>query len=159
MSFFKSWIAVGFVAALGACATSGAGGSFDPDAGTTGSEDAGTLSPAKDGGTLPLDSGAMMDDAAPPPAPAPVAVSIAPSNAPVGALGPTVIVTGSAFDPRSLVRVDGAPLTTTFVSPTELRAAIPTPKLATAGILQISVETSAPGGGMLRIVAVAREAL
>ena len=147
MSFLKSWIVVGFVAALGACATSGAGGSFDHDAGTTGTEDAGTLSPAKDGGVVSFDSGVVVD-AAPPTAPAPVAVSIAPSNAPVGALGPTVIVTGTAFDPRSLVRVDGAPLTTTFVSATELRAAIPTAKLATAGVLQISVETSAPGGGL-----------
>ena len=148
MRFLKSWIVVSCVASLGACATSGAGGAFDPDAGTTGPQDAGTSSPAKDGGVVSVDAAPAIDDAALPPAPAPAAVSIAPSNAPVGALGPTVIVSGTAFVLRSLVRVDGAPLTTTFVSATELRAALPTTKLATAGVLLISVETGAPGGGL-----------
>ncbi|MEO6420222.1 MAG: IPT/TIG domain-containing protein, partial [Polyangiaceae bacterium] len=148
MRFLKSFVVVVCVAALGACATSSAvEGTIELDAGTTGT-DSGLPGPTKDSGGGGTDSAVVADDAALPAAPAPVAVSIAPANAAVGALGPTLIVTGTDFVARSLVRVDGDPLSTTFVSATELRAALPTSKLATAGILNISVATSAPGGGM-----------
>lgn len=80
-------------------------------------------------------------------APAPVALSISPDRAAVGSVGPSVIVTGQDFVERSIVQLDGAPLATTYVSATELRATIPTPKLATVGALRVSVGTSPPGGG------------
>ena len=51
------------------------------------------------------------------------------------------------FVSRSIVQLDGTPLATNFVSGTELRATIPTSKLAAVGVLRLSVGTSPPGGG------------
>ena len=80
-------------------------------------------------------------------APTPVMTSIAPAFASVGALGPTLVVTGSSFLPTSIVRVDATELTTTYFSSSELRAALPNEKLSIATTLHISVRTPAPGGG------------
>jgi hypothetical protein len=80
-------------------------------------------------------------------APVPELHAIAPSRAAVGAVGPSIVVTGNDFVPRSVVQIDGAPLATSFVSATELRATIPSSKLATTGTLRISVGTAPPGGG------------
>jgi hypothetical protein len=77
----------------------------------------------------------------------PVVKSVAPSKATVGSVGPTVIVSGDNFVERSVVQLDGAPLATTFVSATELRATIPTSQLTAVGTLRISVGTAPPGGG------------
>ncbi len=78
---------------------------------------------------------------------APELHAITPSRATVGSVGPSIVVTGDDFVPRSVVQVDGAPLATTFVSATELRATLPSSKLATTGTLRISVGTAPPGGG------------
>lgn len=78
---------------------------------------------------------------------APVVTSVDPQSATVGSVGPSITVAGDNFVPRSIVQLDGAPLATTFVSATELRATIPTNKLGTVGSLRISVGTSPPGGG------------
>lgn len=83
---------------------------------------------------------------------APVLDRINPTRATVGSVGPSITVTGDDFVPRSIVQLDGAPLATTFVSATELRATIPTSKLAAVGELRVSVGTSAPGGGASREV-------
>jgi hypothetical protein len=72
---------------------------------------------------------------------------VSPDHATVGSVGPSVIVSGNNFVARSIVQLDGAPLATTFVSATELRATIPTSKLASVGALRLSVGTSPPGGG------------
>jgi hypothetical protein len=78
----------------------------------------------------------------------PELIELKPNTGTVGALGPTIIVTGSNFVPRTIVQLDGAELgTTSYVSPTELRATIPTEKLKVAGKLNITVGTSPPGGG------------
>lgn len=77
----------------------------------------------------------------------PTVDSVNPSRATVGSVGPAIVVVGNNFVPRSIVQLDGAPLATTFVSDSELRATIPTPKLTMVGTLRISVGTSAPGGG------------
>lgn len=81
---------------------------------------------------------------------APELTSIDPSRATVGSVGPSIVVTGNNFVPRSIVQLDGAPLATSFVSETELRATIPTSKLTSIGTLRLSVGTSAPGGGASR---------
>lgn len=81
---------------------------------------------------------------------APELTSIDPSRAAVGSVGPSIVVTGNNFVPRSIVQLDGAPLATSFVSETELRATIPTSKLVSVGTLRLSVGTSAPGGGASR---------
>jgi len=77
----------------------------------------------------------------------PEVLSVSPSKATVGSVGPSIIVAGNNFVSRSIVQIDGAPLATTFVTSTELRATIPTSKLAAVGIMRISVGTSPPGGG------------
>ena len=82
------------------------------------------------------------DDALPP-----VVTSVTPNRGTVGAIGPSIVVSGTDFVSRSIVQLDGSPLATTFVSDTELRATIPTAKLAAVGVLRISVGTSPPGGG------------
>jgi hypothetical protein len=82
------------------------------------------------------------DDALPP-----VVASVSPDKATVGSIGPSIVVAGTNFVSRSIVQLDGAPLATSFVSGTELRATIPTTKLLATGVLRISVGTSPPGGG------------
>lgn len=83
---------------------------------------------------------------------APVVTSVDPATATVGSVGPSITVSGDNFVPRSIVQLDGAPLATTFVSATELRATVPTSKLVAVGALRISVGTSPPGGGASREV-------
>jgi hypothetical protein len=56
-------------------------------------------------------------------------------------------VTGSGFVSASTVRWNGSSRTTTFVSATQLTAAIPASDLAAAGTAQVTVFTPAPGGG------------
>ena len=77
----------------------------------------------------------------------PAVSSVSPDNGTVGSIGPSIVVTGGNFVPRSIVQLDGAPLATTFVSETELRATVPTSKLAAVAVLRLSVGTSPPGGG------------
>jgi hypothetical protein len=77
----------------------------------------------------------------------PEVTSVSPDKATVGSVGPSIVVAGNNFFPRSIVQLDGAPLATSFVSGTELRATIPTSKLSAVGVLRISVGTSPPGGG------------
>jgi hypothetical protein len=77
----------------------------------------------------------------------PEVYSVTPDKATVGGVGPSIVVAGNNFVPRSIVQLDGAPLATSFVSGTELRATIPTGKLAAVGTLRLSVGTSPPGGG------------
>jgi len=77
----------------------------------------------------------------------PVVAAVSPDKGTVGSVGPSIVVAGTNFVSRSIVQLDGAPLATTFVSETELRATIPTSKLAAVAVLRLSVGTSPPGGG------------
>lgn len=77
----------------------------------------------------------------------PEVTSITPKKATVGSVGPSIVVSGNNFVPRSIVQLDGAPLATSFVSAKELRATIPSGKLAVVATLRISVGTAPPGGG------------
>jgi hypothetical protein len=77
----------------------------------------------------------------------PTLASISPSSATVGSVGPTIVLAGQNFVARTVVQLDGAPLTTTFVSDTELRATIPSSSLTKVGMFHVSVGTSPPGGG------------
>ena len=73
--------------------------------------------------------------------------AIVPNSGVVGAVGPSIVVSGNNFVPRSIVQLDGAPLATTFISAKELRATIPSGKLAAVATLRVSVGTAPPGGG------------
>src|SRR5215469_8191047 len=81
------------------------------------------------------------------PTPAPVLSSISPAAASAGGAAFTLTATGSNFTNSSIVQVNGAGRTTTFVSSTQLTAAIPASDIAAAGTPSITVFTPAPGGG------------
>src|SRR5215472_172127 len=81
------------------------------------------------------------------PTPAPILSSISPSTASAGGAAFTLTATGSNFTSGSIVQVNGASRTTTFVSSTQLTAAIPASDIAAAGTPSITVFTPAPGGG------------
>jgi hypothetical protein len=79
--------------------------------------------------------------------PAPVMTSLSPEVATAGGAAFTLTVDGSGFVASSVVRWNGADRGTTFVSSTQLRAAIPAADIAVAGTVQVTVYTPAPGGG------------
>jgi subtilisin family serine protease len=81
------------------------------------------------------------------PAPAPVATSLSPSSINAGSAAFNLTVNGSNFVPSTVVRWNGADRTTTFVSSTEIRAAIAAADVAAAGSASVTVFTPAPGGG------------
>ncbi len=79
--------------------------------------------------------------------PVPTVSSIAPNSAQAGAAPLTLTLNGSSFFPVSGVQWNGSPRATTFVSSTELTAAITIPDLATEGTPKVSVINPTPGGG------------
>ncbi|MDB5885614.1 MAG: hypothetical protein JWR74_1785, partial [Polaromonas sp.] len=85
----------------------------------------------------------------PPPAsnPAPILSSIAPASAAAGAAGFNLTATGTNFIASSKVNWNGAERPTTYVSATQLTAAIPASDVQIAGTVQVSVTTPTPGGG------------
>ena len=82
------------------------------------------------------------------PNPVPALASMTPTSATAGSPPFTLTVNGSNFVPTSTVRWNGAERTTTFVSGTQLRAAIPAADIAAAGTAQVTVASPAPGGGV-----------
>jgi hypothetical protein len=81
-------------------------------------------------------------------APAPILSGLSPSSAVAGGSGLTLTVNGTGFVASSTVRWNGVARTTTFVSATQLRAAITAADLATVGPVVVTVTTPAPGGGI-----------
>src|SRR5262249_13816042 len=79
--------------------------------------------------------------------PAPTITSLSPPSATMGGPAFTLTVNGSAFNSTSVVRWNGSARTTTFVSATQLTAAIAAADIAAAGTAQVTVFTPAPGGG------------
>src|SRR5262249_23565337 len=69
------------------------------------------------------------------------------TSAAVGGAVFTLTVNGTGFINSSTVRFNGSNRTTTFVSATQLTAAIPATDIATAGTASITVLNPAPGGG------------
>jgi subtilisin len=84
----------------------------------------------------------------PGPNPVPVLTSTLPVSSPAGAAALSLTLNGSGFVSSSIVRWNGADRVTTFVSSTQLRAAIPAADLAAPGTAQVSVFSPAPGGGL-----------
>jgi len=79
--------------------------------------------------------------------PAPTLGALAPSSAAAAGAAFTLTVNGSSLSGSSVVRWNGADRTTTFVSGTQLTAAIPASDLVTSATAQVTVFTRAPGGG------------
>ena len=82
------------------------------------------------------------------PNPVPAISALGPSSAAPGGGGFSMLVTGTGFlSGISTIQWNGAPRTTTFVSPTQLIAAILASDIASAGSAAVTVINSAPGGG------------
>ena len=79
--------------------------------------------------------------------PVPTISSLSPSSATAGGAAFTLYVTGTGFLSGSVVNWNGAARTTTFVSATQLSAAITATDIANAGTTQVTVFNPAPGGG------------
>jgi hypothetical protein len=72
---------------------------------------------------------------------------LAPATAAPGSAGFTLTVNGSGFAPVSVVQWKGSTRPTTYVSPTQLTAAIPASDVAAVGTAVVRVFNPAPGGG------------
>ncbi|QQS47372.1 MAG: hypothetical protein IPM66_01530 [Acidobacteriota bacterium] len=81
------------------------------------------------------------------PNPTPAIASLSPNSAIEGGAAFELTVNGTGFVDGAVVRWNGQDRTTTFVSATQLKAAIPAADIATAGTAQVTVFTPAPGGG------------
>lgn len=79
--------------------------------------------------------------------PAPSLSTMAPTSVTAGGSSFTLTVGGSSFVTGSVVQVNGANRSTTFVSDSQLTASIPASDIAAAGNLSITVFNAAPGGG------------
>ena len=79
--------------------------------------------------------------------PPPATAALSPTQANAGETGLTLVVYGSGFTTDSAVRWNNAPRTTTYVSPSELEAAITTADLANPGSASVTVVNPTPGGG------------
>ena len=79
--------------------------------------------------------------------PLPAVSSLAPSSATAGGAAFTLTVNGSNFVSSSVVNWNSAALSTTYVSATQLKAAVPASDIANAGSAGVTVITPAPGGG------------
>lgn len=114
---------------------------------SSGSSGVSSSSGGSSSGRISSSSGGSSGVTDPTYAEAPQLQAIEPNRATVGSAGPTLVVRGRNFVPRTVVQLDGAALETSFIDATELRATIPTDKLASPGALIVTVGTSPPGGG------------
>ena len=84
--------------------------------------------------------------------PVPAIASLSPASAPAASPAFTLTVNGSGFTTTSVVLWNGAARATTFVSATQLRAAIGAADIASVGQSAVTVSTPAPGGGLSNAV-------
>ena len=110
------------------------------DIASAGSAKISVFSPAPGGGTSGLSTFTINN-------PAPALASLSPNSATAGGAGLTLTVNGSGFTPSSVVRWNGAAKTTTFISPSQLTAAIAAADITSAGLSNVTVVNPAPGGG------------
>jgi YVTN family beta-propeller protein len=82
----------------------------------------------------------------PPPDQTPTITSISPNTAAAGGAAFTLTINGTNFVASSMVNFGGA-VPTTFVSSTQLTAAIPASSIVSAGTSAVTVTNPAPGGG------------
>lgn len=82
------------------------------------------------------------------PNPVPNITNISPNSLAAGSAGFTLTVTGTGFVQGATVQWNGANRTTTFVSATQMTAAIPASDVAAQGTASVRVLNPAPGGGL-----------
>ena len=90
--------------------------------------------------------------------PKPDTTALTPATVAAGDAATVVTISGSKFTKASEVIVQNTVLATTFVSPTQLRATVPSTLLAKVGTLNLIVTTGAPGGGTSAALALAVKA-
>lgn len=83
-----------------------------------------------------------------PPNPVPTVTALNPATVTAGGQSFSLTVTGTNFVQSSVVRLNGQDRTTTFVSATELRAAITAADIANGGTAAVRVFNPTPGGGL-----------
>ena len=79
--------------------------------------------------------------------PIPTLGSISPTSATAGIAGLTLTANGTNYNSSTVVRFDGAALTTALVSATQVTAQLPTAQVATGAVHTITVNNPSPGGG------------
>jgi hypothetical protein len=79
--------------------------------------------------------------------PAPAITSLTPTQTSAGSGAFTLTVNGTGFVSSSVVRWNGVSHPTTYISATQLQAAIAASDVATIGTAAVSVQNPAPGGG------------
>jgi hypothetical protein len=82
------------------------------------------------------------------PNPVPTATTLVPNTAVEGSAAFTLTVNGTGFVAGAEVRWNGAARATTFVSATQVTAAIPASDVAAIAVAQVTVFNPAPGGGL-----------
>jgi hypothetical protein len=79
--------------------------------------------------------------------PVPVISILSPANATAGGAAFTLTINGSSFINGSTIYSGSTALTTQYVSSTQLKAQVLAANIASAGVLDVSVQSPAPGGG------------
>ncbi len=79
--------------------------------------------------------------------PVPAITNVNPASVLAGSGDTLLDVSGSGFVTSSMIFWNGAPLTTTFVSATEVKATIPAADLTGSSASQVTVQNPGPGGG------------
>ena len=84
--------------------------------------------------------------------PVPEESLLSPSSVTAGSATLTLNVTGTNFNASSTVLLNGAVLTTTYMSSTLLQAALPASDLAKGATLNVAVNNPTPGGGTTSVL-------
>ena len=84
----------------------------------------------------------------PPTGPPPTITQMTPGSAVAGSAAFTMTLTGTNFVPASVVQFNGSTRTTTFVSSTQLQAAITAADVASVGMAHVSVQNPQANGGI-----------
>ena len=79
--------------------------------------------------------------------PVPSLTSILPNTATAGSGSFTMLANGANFVTNSVVKWNGAALTTTFISSTQISASVPASNIASVGTAMVTVFNPTPGGG------------
>jgi sugar lactone lactonase YvrE len=79
--------------------------------------------------------------------PVPAVTTLSPTSAIAGGAAFTLTVNGTNFVSASVVKWNATSLTTTFVSATQLTAAVPASLISTGGTAMVTVFNPTPGGG------------
>src|SRR5271167_250944 len=84
--------------------------------------------------------------------PAPTITTISPNSTVAGGAAFTLTINGTNFVAGSTVNFGGSAPATTFVSSTQLTAAIPASSIASTGVPALTVTNPAPGGGTSKAI-------